>query len=135
MEISLEVQSLRLLLALGLGAGTGLLYDVLRPMRRATGRAAAAILDALFCLLAGTGLFLFAMGAGEGRLGQWELCAALLGFLAWLHFLSPIVLPGLEFVAGIAASGLALCKKSLKYFLQFTNYIFQKLHECFIIKK
>ena len=29
------------------------------------------------------------MGAGEGRLGLWELCAALLGFLLWVHALSP----------------------------------------------
>ncbi len=129
------MQSLRLLLALLLGAGTGLLYDVLRPIRRASGKVAAAILDALFCLLAGTGLFLFAMGAGDGRLGQWELCAALLGFLAYLHFLSRFILPVLEFAAGTAASELALCKKSLKKFLHFTKFIFQKLHECFIIKR
>ena len=71
MEISLGLQSLRLLLALLLGLGTGLLYDLLRPLRRAAGIAAAAGLDALFCLLTGTGIFLFAMGAGDGKLGQW----------------------------------------------------------------
>ena len=122
------MQSLRLLLALGLGAGTGLLYDILRPMRRATGRAAAAILDALFCLLAGTGLFLFAMGAGEGKLGQWELCAALLGFLTWLHLLSPFVLPAFEKTHRFLAAALALCRKSLKIFFHFTKFFFQKLH-------
>ena len=47
MEISLGLQSLRLLRALLLGLGTGLLYDLLRPLRRAAGIAAAAGLDAL----------------------------------------------------------------------------------------
>lgn len=128
MEISLGLQALRLLLALLLGLGTGLLYDLLRPLRRAAGIAAAAGLDALFCLLTGTGLFLFAMGAGDGKLGQWELAAALLGFLAWLHWLSPFVLPVFEKIRRLLAAGLALCKKSLKNFFYFTKFFFQKLH-------
>lgn len=128
MEISLGLQALRLLLALLLGLSTGLLYDLLRPLRRAAGMIAAAGLDALFCLLTGAGIFLFAMSAGDGKLGQWELCAALLGFLAWLHLLSPFVLPVFEKIHRFLAAGLALCKKSLKIFLHFTKFFFQKLH-------
>lgn len=135
MELSLELQTVRLLLALLLGLGTGLLYDLLRPMRRAAAAFPAALLDALFCLLAGTGLFVFAMGAGDGRLGQWELCAALMGFLAYLHALSPLILPVFEKIQSLLASGLALCKKSLKKFYYFLKFFFQKLHQCFIIKK
>lgn len=135
MEVSLREQLARLLLALLLGAATGLLYDLLRPMRRGGGRAAGAIADGLFCLLAGAGLFTFAMGAGEGRLGQWELCGALSGFLLYLHLLSPFILPVFEKGAGLAASGMALCKKSLKKIIYFAKYVFQKLHECFIIKR
>ena len=122
------MQALRLLLALLLGLSTGLLYDLLRPLRRAAGTVAAAGLDALFCLLTGAGIFLFAMSAGDGKLGQWELCAALLGFLAWLHLLSPFVLPVFEKIHRFLAAGLALCKKSLKIFLHFTKFFFQKLH-------
>lgn len=128
MEISLGLQSLRLLLALLLGLGTGLLYDLLRPLRRAAGIAAAAGLDALFCLLTGTGIFLFAMGAGDGKLGQWELGAALLGFLSWLHWLSPFVLPFFEKIRRLFAAWLALCKKSIKNLFYFTKFFFQKLH-------
>ena len=128
MEISLGQQALRLLLALLLGLSTGLLYDLLRPLRRAAGMIAAAGLDALFCLLTGAGICLFALGAGDGKLGQWELCAALLGFLAWLHLLSPFVLPVFEKIHRFLAAGLALCKKSLKIFLHFTKFFFQKLH-------
>ena len=122
------MQALRLLLALLLGLSTGLLYDLLRPLRRAAGMIAAAGLDALFCLLTGAGIFLFAMSAGDGKLGQWELCAALLGFLAWLHLLSPFVQPVFEKNHRFLAAGLALCKKSLKIFLHFTKIFFQKLH-------
>ena len=128
MEIGLGQQALRLLLALLLGLGTGLLYDLLRPLRRAAGVVAAALLDALFCLLTGAGIFLFAMSAGDGKLGQWELCAALLGFLAWLHLFSPFVLPVFEKIRRLQATALALCKKSLKNFLHFTKFFFQKLH-------
>ena len=128
MEISLGLQALRLLLALLLGLSTGLLYDLLRSLRRAAGMIAAAGLDALFCLLTGAGIFLFAMSAGDGKLGQWELCAALLGFLAWLHLLSPFVLPVFEKIHRFLVAGLALCKKSLKIFLHFTKFFFQKLH-------
>ena len=128
MEISLGLQALWLLLALLLGLSPGLLYDLLRPLRRAAGMIAAAGLDALFCLLTGAGIFLFAMSAGDGKLGQWELCAALLGFLAWLHLLSPFVLPVFEKIHRFLVAGLALCKKSLKIFLHFTKFFFQKLH-------
>ena len=122
------MQALRLLLALLLGLSTGLLYDLLRPLRRAAGMIAAAGLDALFCLLTGAGIFLFAMSAGDGKLGQWELCAALLGFLAWLHLLSPFVLPVFEKIHRFLAAGLALCKKSLKNYIHFIKFFFQKLH-------
>lgn len=127
MEISLGRQALRLLLALLLGLGTGLLYDLLRPLRRAAGMVAAALLDALFCLLTGAGVFLFAMSAGDGKLGQWELCASLLGFLAWLYLISPLVLPIFEKIRRLLASALSLCKKCLKIFLHFTKFFFQKL--------
>lgn len=122
------MQAIRLLLALLLGLSTGLLYDLLRPLRRAAGMIAAAGLDALFCLLTGAGIFLFAMSAGDGQLGQWELCAALLGFLAWLHLLSPFVLPVFEKIHRFLAAGLALCKKSLKNYIHFIKFFFQKLH-------
>lgn len=122
------MQAIRLLLALLLGLSTGLLYDLLRPLRRAAGMIAAAGLDALFCLLTGAGIFLFAMSAGDGKLGQWELCAALLGFLAWLHLLSPFVLPVFEKIHRFLAAGLALCKKSLKNYIHFIKFFFQKLH-------
>ena len=75
-----------LLQALLLGAAIGLLYDVLRPLRRRVGRA-APVFDGLFSLLAGIAAFCFAMAAGDGRLGIWELGSMLLGFLLWEYIL------------------------------------------------
>ena len=70
MAQSIRVQALFLLLAAGLGAGLGLLYDLLRPLRRRTND---ALWDLLFCL-----------------------AAALAGFLLYVHALSPSVAPVLE---------------------------------------
>ena len=70
-------QGLALLAAACLGLGAGLLYDLLRPPRWRLRAAAAFVLDALYCLLLGAALFLFAMSFGEGRLGIGALAAAL----------------------------------------------------------
>ena len=75
-----------LLPALLAGAALGLLYDLLRPLRRRAGRA-APLLDGLFSLLGGIAAFLYAMGAGDGRPEIWELAAMLAGFLLWEHVL------------------------------------------------
>ena len=93
MESGIVPQAAALLLAALLGLGAGLLYDLLRPPRRAMRRAWAALTDLLYASCVGIGLFLFAMSAGEGRLGLWELGAALAGFLVYLHLLSPFFCP------------------------------------------
>ena len=93
MEIELTAQLRALLLSAALGVLIGLLYDLLRPPRRRTGRTAGALLDLLFCLLAGIGAFLYGMSAGNGRLGLWDLMGMLAGFLLYLHTLSPLLLP------------------------------------------
>ena len=90
-EVSLQL--LRLLAALALGAGGGLLYDLLRPLRRDRGRAAELAADGLFCLTMGAAAFVFAMSSPSGRLGQWEIASVSCGFLAWLHLLSPRLAP------------------------------------------
>lgn len=86
-------QGLALLTAAGLGLGAGLLYDLLRPPRWRLRAAAAFVLDALYCLILGAALFLFAMSWGEGRFGLGALAAAWTGFLAYHWLLSPLLLP------------------------------------------
>lgn len=86
-------QGLALLAAACLGLGAGLLYDLLRPPRWRLRAAAAFALDAIYCLLLGAALFLFAMSFGEGRLGLGALAAAWTGFLVYHRTLSPLLLP------------------------------------------
>ena len=96
MSLSLSHQGWALLLSLTMGAGIGLLYYILLPARRHSGAALARLLDALFAVTAAAALFFFAMASGNGRLGTWELAAALLGFLLYMHLLSPLLLPPVE---------------------------------------
>ena len=86
-------QGLALLAAAGIGLGAGLLYDLLRPPRWRLRAAAAFVLDALYCLILGAALFLFAMSFENGRLGIAALAAAWTGFLAYHWTLSPLLLP------------------------------------------
>lgn len=114
METSLARQGLSLLTALAMGMGLGLLYDLLRPPRRRLRPVPAALLDGLFALASGAAVFVFAMGAGEGRLGLWELTAALLGALLYLHALSPLILPLLELPYRVMGKIMRLSKKVVK---------------------
>lgn len=86
-------QGLALLAVACLGLGAGLLYDLLRPPRWRLRAAAAFVLDALYCLVLGAALFLFAMSFGEGRIGIGALAAAWTGFLVYHRTLSPLLLP------------------------------------------
>lgn len=104
-------QALALLLSLLLGSALGLLYDLLRPPRRESGALLGALLDLLFALAAAAAAFVNAMGAGNGRLGLWELSASLLGFLLYLHLLSPLLLPLLEASFRVMRSIIQLFKK------------------------
>lgn len=135
MEISLDKQAAALLLALGLGLGMGLLYDFLRLPRRRGSRALAAALDAAFALGAGAALFSFAMAAGSGRLGTWELAAALAGFLLYMHGLSPSVLPLLERSFQLAGNLLRRGAASAKKVHIFVKNLFPKIEECIKMKK
>lgn len=112
MALDLRAQALTLLRALAFGFALGLCYDLLRPPRRGGGRFLAPALDVLFGVLAAWAGFLYAMGAGEGRLGLWSLSCCLLGFLLYLYACSPLVAPVL------AALWLTICKTmgSLKNF-------------------
>ena len=93
----MHVDPLRQAEALGLavliGIGAGLLYDLLRPPRWRLRAAAAFALDALYCLILGAALFVFAMSRGDGQLGLGALAAAWTGFLAYHRLLSPRLLP------------------------------------------
>lgn len=134
MGAALNRQALALGLAFVLGILTGVCYDFLRPIRRSGGRTAAALLDALFCVFAGAGIFIYAMGADNGRLGVWELAAALVGFLAYMYTLSKPILAFFTAAFGILRSALKACKKFLIKSALSAKKFFQKVRKCIIIK-
>ena len=95
----------------------------------------AAALDLLYALAAGTAVFLHAMGAPSGRMGLWELSAALLGFLFYLHALSPALLPVLELPYRVMGNMMRLFKKIEKNFVKSAKKFFQNVREWIIIKR
>ena len=128
MAVSLEVQAERLLLALLLGLGLGLLYDLLRPPRRRFTVLGPA-LDMLFGVAAAAAAFCFAMSAGGGRPGLWELSAALLGFLLYLHALSPQILPPLEDGLALLCRAGGGLKKFFRKSAKSAKILFQKMRK------
>lgn len=130
---SIEGQALELLAFLLGGAMLGLVYDMLRPIRRAAGRGGGA-LDVLFCAAGGALFFLLAMRTGSGRMGTWSLAAAAVGFCMYMQTLSAVLLPAFTAVDTAAAGAARRCKKVIKKFCKYAKSIFQKSRECFIIK-
>jgi len=88
--LSIRAQALSGLAACALGLGLGLLYDLLRPVRRHGG---SGLWDFLFCLLSAAAAFLFAMRSPNGVFGSAELLLTLLGLLLYFELLSPFILP------------------------------------------
>lgn len=130
---SIEGQALELFAFLLGGAMLGLVYDMLRPIRRAAGRGGGA-LDVLFCAAGGALFFLLAMRSESGRMGTWSLAAAAVGFCMYMQTLSAVLLPAFTAVDTAAAGAARGCKKVIKKFRKYAKSIFQKSRECFIIK-
>ena len=130
---SIEGQALELFAFLLGGAMLGLVYDMLRPIRRAAGRGGGA-LDVLFCAAGGALFFLLAMRSESGRMGTWSLAAAAVGFCMYMHTLSAVLLPVFAAVDAAAVRAAQGCKKVIQKFRKYAKSIFQKSRECFIIK-
>ena len=95
----------------------------------------ATKLDALFAVTAAVALFFFAMASGDGRLGTWELAAALLGFLLYMHLLSPLLLPPVEKIFRGVGAFLIRLEKLIKKVQNKLKKLFPKIRECFRIKE
>lgn len=118
-----------------LGMGLGLLYDMLRPPRRAAKALGGALLDLAFALFALTAVFLGTMGAAEGRLGLWELTADLLGFLFYLYVLSPVILPLSENAYRVMQNTIRSLKKLLVNLEKTAKKYFPKLKDWIIMRR
>ena len=118
--------------------GCGVLYDILRPLRRRADRG-EALLDVLFCVLSGAAVFAFAMSADNGKLGTWELFTVLGSFLVYLYGPSAAVLRLTEGFYGAFFSALGFLKKFviklMKKFRFFSKKVFNFVQNCYMIKK
>ena len=109
MELPVALQLRELELSLALGAGLGLVYDLLRPLRR--GRIFTALWDGLWCLLTLVCLLLFALYAGRGRLRLFALAGMAASGGLWLGLISPRIR---RLQRALAALPRALVKKEKK---------------------
>lgn len=134
METFVRRQAFLIVLSFALGGILGFGYDLVRPFRRRCGGFARGLIDFAFCLAAASALFVFTMSAGDGKLGLWELCFALTGFLSYLYTVSDTVfaffdrlLEKLTVQGGKIRSGMEKAENSAKK-------TFKKIRKCYMIK-
>lgn len=96
-----------------LGGTLGLVYDLLRALRRLGGKLWGGVLDALFCLLAVSSLFFFAM-AGDGELRIFVVVGALDGAVLFFCLFSQFLRPLWDFWLNIFLAPVRLAGSLLK---------------------
>jgi spore cortex biosynthesis protein YabQ len=108
------MQLAQLSAALVTGGALGLLYDVLKTIRKRTRyKAVAGFLDLLFWLMAVIGLFTLGMSSGRGDIRLFMLAAALIGVVLYMIGPSFAVNKALDFIADLICSALNFCLKPL----------------------
>ena len=118
MDIFSNQEQLRLLLqSLLLGVGTGLLYDILRALRRhfVCGRAAAAVLDTVFWAILSAGVFEFGIVFAAGQPRLFVLAGAACGIALYLVLLSEAVLAVLGAALRAAAYAWQACRTLIQH--------------------
>ena len=118
MDIFSNQEQLRLLLqSLLLGVGTGLLYDILRALRRhfSCGCAATAMLDAVFWIVLSAGVFEFGIVFAAGQPRLFILTGAACGIALYLVMLSEAVLAVLGAVLRAAAYAWQTCRTLIQH--------------------
>lgn len=93
MGVTIGAQTISVTAAALGGLVAGLLYDLLRVIRRGGGRTAGLICDFVFCLFCTLSLFLIGMAFCGGRLGIWECCGFLVPFALYITGVSPSIVP------------------------------------------
>lgn len=92
MKVYIGAQAEALAWALLMGAGLGLAYDMLRPIRYSAGKTGAVAVDVLYSACTMAAVFCFSMRSESGSLGTWELFMILAGFLLYLQTLSDTII-------------------------------------------
>ena len=118
MDIFSNQEQLRLLLqSLLLGVCTGLLYDILRALRRhfSCGCAATAMLDAVFWIVLSAGVFEFGIVFAAGQPRLFILTGAACGIALYLVMLSEAVLAVLGAALRAAAYAWQACRTLIQH--------------------
>ena len=118
MDIFSNQEQLRLLLqSLLLGVCTGLLYDILRALRRhfSCGCAATAVLDTVFWAILSAGVFEFGIVFAAGQPRLFVLAGAACGLALYLVLLSEAVLAVLGAVLRAAAYAWQTCRTLIQH--------------------
>lgn len=114
MHVDVSLQLAQLALSVLTGFALGVLYDILRAMRRVLRINAA--LDALFCAALLLALFTLGMDIGQGGVHVFMFCAAAAGCAAYMSLLSAALLPLFEKIAVFAAKAASpVCKLRNKF--------------------
>lgn len=101
MEVMLADQTRAFLYAALLGAGLGLLYDLLRTIRilLGNGKWLTAGLDLFYCLAAALSFFTLTLLYGQGQVRSYTVAGAVLGAVLYFSGFSHLVLAVLAPVA------------------------------------
>ena len=114
MGVEIGAQTISITAAAFCGLMAGLLYDLLRVLRRGAGRAAGLICDLFFCLFCTSSLFLVGMAFCAGGLGVWEAGGFLGVFALYLWGVSPTVVPAIGILREKSAFFLKKLRKTAK---------------------
>ena len=93
MRVEIGAQTISIAAAALCGLLAGLLYDLLRTIRRGGSRATGFVCDLVFCLFCTCSLFLVGMAFCEGRPGFWEPFSFLAVFALYIWGVSPSIIP------------------------------------------
>lgn len=128
MQISVSLQLAQIAASVLLGFALGGLYDILRVIRRASGKNALA--DVLFGVAAIVSVFSLGMDIGGGALHIFMLCSVLLGTAMYMLLLSRIILKALDAVARAFGFIVRPVKKALEFFSKTVKKLFAKFTNC-----
>lgn len=128
MQTPVSLQLAQLSASVLLGVLLGVLYDMLRVIRRRTG--SDAVPDILFGTAALTLMFYLGMDIGGGSMHIFMLCSVVLGFALYMLLLSTVVLKALDAAAGIFAAAFRPLGKVLETFLKIVKKLFAKFARC-----
>lgn len=132
MEIPVTGQALEAALSLYAGVMAGLVYDLLRTLRRAFRlRAVTMVSDALFWCVCALGMFALGLSAGGGEQRLFMLILAFLGGALYFLTVSPLVLEFGAFMTGILGRVLRFLTTPLRWMYRYLEKFRRFLKKAF----